>query len=81
MDVILNLHVEKLHEFIQYSYLKCIKSRHIEGPPTVFGCALNYATMRLLGVEANDPDLVKARKLLHSFGNILFQILHISFAI
>lgn len=43
--------------------------RHIEGPPTVFGCALNYVTMRLLGVDQDDPDLVKARNLLHELGN------------
>ncbi|XP_076460564.1 lanosterol synthase-like isoform X2 [Babylonia areolata] len=42
---------------------------HIEGPPTVFGCALNYVTMRLLGVGPDDPDLVKARNLLHKLGS------------
>lgn len=41
---------------------------HTEGPPTVFGCALNYSAMRLLGVPPEDPDLVKARKLLHRLG-------------
>ncbi|KAL5006604.1 hypothetical protein ScPMuIL_015410 [Solemya velum] len=41
---------------------------HIEGPPTVFGCALNYVTMRLLDVPASDPDLVKAQTLLHKLG-------------
>ncbi|KAK7456563.1 hypothetical protein BaRGS_00039317 [Batillaria attramentaria] len=41
---------------------------HIEGPPTVFGCALNYVTLRLLGVGPDDVDLVKARNLLHKLG-------------
>ncbi|XP_050388661.2 lanosterol synthase isoform X1 [Patella vulgata] len=41
---------------------------HIEGPPTVFGCALNYVVMRLLGVPSSDPDLIKARQMLHSLG-------------
>ncbi|XP_064613807.1 lanosterol synthase-like isoform X2 [Liolophura sinensis] len=41
---------------------------HIEGPPTVFGCALNYVTMRLLGVGSDDKDLVKARQILHKLG-------------
>ncbi|XP_067649211.1 lanosterol synthase-like [Haliotis asinina] len=41
---------------------------HIEGPPTVFGCALNYTVMRLLGVPPDDPDLVTARNLLHKLG-------------
>ena len=45
-----------------------VYSRHTEGPPTVFGCALNYVTMRLLGVGPDDPDLVKARNLLHKLG-------------
>ncbi|GFO36173.1 terpene cyclase/mutase family member, partial [Plakobranchus ocellatus] len=44
---------------------------HIEGPPTVFGCALNYCAMRMLGVPANDPDLVKTQKLLHKLGGAL----------
>ncbi|XP_064648227.1 lanosterol synthase-like [Lineus longissimus] len=42
---------------------------HIEGPPTVFGCALNYVVMRLLGVGPDDPDMVKARNLLHKMGS------------
>ncbi|XP_055337256.1 lanosterol synthase-like [Paramacrobiotus metropolitanus] len=41
---------------------------HVEGPPTVFGCALNYCTMRILGVAADDPDVTHARKLLHTLG-------------
>jgi len=42
--------------------------RHTEGPPTVFGCALNYVTLRLLGVSAEDKDLVAARNLLRKLG-------------
>ena len=53
--------------------MKCSYSRHTEGPPTVFGCALNYSALRLLGVSADDPDLVKARNLLHRLGTILFN--------
>ncbi|XP_055874418.1 lanosterol synthase-like isoform X1 [Biomphalaria glabrata] len=41
---------------------------HIEGPPTVFGCTLNYCAMRMLGVSKDDPDLVKTRTLLHKLG-------------
>ncbi|CAG5120086.1 unnamed protein product, partial [Candidula unifasciata] len=41
---------------------------HIEGPPTVFGCTLNYCAMRILGVQADDADLVKTRTLLHKLG-------------
>jgi len=46
--------------------------RHTEGPPTVFGCALNYITMRLLGVDAHDKDLVSAKNMLRSLGNYCF---------
>jgi lanosterol synthase len=41
---------------------------HVEGPATVFGCALNYCVMRILGVCADDADLLQARKLLHQMG-------------
>ena len=41
----------------------------------MFGCALNYTTMRLLGVPSDDPVLVKARKLLHDLGNSIRTVL------
>jgi lanosterol synthase len=41
----------------------------------VFGCALNYVVMRLLGVDKNDVDLVKARQLLHKLGMLLCDLL------
>ena len=34
---------------------------HIESLPTVFGTALNYVVMRLLGVPRDDPRLERAR--------------------
>jgi len=34
---------------------------HIEGHSTQFGTCLNYAALRLLGVERDDPGAVKAR--------------------
>ena len=42
--------------------------RHICGQSTVFGTALNYVTMRLLGVDREDSDVVRARSLLHKLG-------------
>ncbi|ORZ36368.1 lanosterol synthase [Catenaria anguillulae PL171] len=39
---------------------------HIESPATVFGTALNYVALRLMGVPATDPVAVKARAWLHS---------------
>jgi squalene cyclase len=41
---------------------------HIEGDSSVFGTSMNYTAMRLLGASADDPRMIKARQLLHSFG-------------
>ncbi|KAJ9134279.1 Terpene cyclase/mutase family member [Pleurostoma richardsiae] len=41
---------------------------HIEGESTVMGTALNYITLRLVGVEADHPVMVKARATLHKLG-------------
>lgn len=41
---------------------------HIEGDSSVFGTAMNYTTLRLLGVSPEDPRLIKARGLLHKLG-------------
>ncbi|KAN0060054.1 Lanosterol synthase (Oxidosqualene--lanosterol cyclase) [Thecaphora frezii] len=41
---------------------------HIEGQSTVFGTALNYTVLRLLGVSAEHPMMVKARGTLHKLG-------------
>ena len=42
--------------------------RHIVGPSIVFGTALNYVTLRLLGVGPDDPDAERARNLLRDMG-------------
>ncbi|KAG7139834.1 Lanosterol synthase like protein [Verticillium longisporum] len=41
---------------------------HTEGESTAFGCALSYTALRLLGVDAEDPIMVKARARLHQLG-------------
>ncbi|XP_061698443.1 lanosterol synthase isoform X2 [Syngnathoides biaculeatus] len=41
---------------------------HIEDKSTVFGTALSYTSLRILGVDPDDPDLVRARNNLHSKG-------------
>jgi len=41
---------------------------HIEGESSVFGTAMNYVVLRLIGVDAEDPVLVKARGTLHKLG-------------
>jgi lanosterol synthase len=42
--------------------------RHFEGKSTVFGTSLNYTALRLLGVRADHPVMVKARSTLHKLG-------------
>lgn len=41
---------------------------HIEGESTVLGTALNYIVLRLVGVDADHPKMVKARATLHKLG-------------
>ncbi|CAG8590488.1 9550_t:CDS:2, partial [Acaulospora morrowiae] len=41
---------------------------HTEHHSTVFGTALNYVTLRILGVDADHPVMVKARGTLHKLG-------------
>lgn len=45
-----------------------ISLRHIEDKSTVFGTALSYTSLRILGVDPDDPDVVRARNNLHSKG-------------
>lgn len=42
--------------------------RHIEDKSTVFGTALSYTSLRILGLGPDDPDMVRARNNLHSKG-------------
>ncbi|XP_076975368.1 lanosterol synthase [Tamandua tetradactyla] len=41
---------------------------HVEGKSTVFGTALNYVALRILGLGPDEPDLVRARTTLHRKG-------------
>ncbi|KAM6261018.1 lanosterol synthase isoform 1-T1 [Spheniscus humboldti] len=41
---------------------------HVEDKSTVFGTALNYIALRILGLGPDDPDIVRARVNLHSKG-------------
>uniref|UniRef100_A0A8C3DL52 Terpene cyclase/mutase family member n=1 Tax=Corvus moneduloides TaxID=1196302 RepID=A0A8C3DL52_CORMO len=41
---------------------------HVEDKSTVFGTALNYIALRILGIGPDDPDIVRARVNLHSKG-------------
>ncbi|KAG0227300.1 Lanosterol synthase (Oxidosqualene--lanosterol cyclase) [Actinomortierella wolfii] len=60
-------------EMIQYLFNRANKvdggwGIHIEGESTVFGTALNYVALRILGVDAEHPVCVKARGTLHKLG-------------
>ena len=41
---------------------------HIEGESSVFGTAMNYVVLRILGVDAEDSRMIKARGKLHQLG-------------
>ena len=45
---------------------------HIEGDSSVFGTAMNYTVLRLLGVPASEPRMIKARKCLHNLGGAVY---------
>ncbi|KAM3507803.1 hypothetical protein MY11210_007006 [Beauveria gryllotalpidicola] len=45
---------------------------HIEGESTVFGTSLNYTVLRLIGVDPEDPIMVRARGTLHKLGGALY---------
>jgi lanosterol synthase len=45
---------------------------HIEGESTAFGTAMNYVVLRILGVSAEDPRMVKARGTLHKMGGAIY---------
>jgi lanosterol synthase len=44
---------------------------HIEGESTVFGTALNYVSLRILGMDPDHPVAQKARTRLHELGGAL----------
>ncbi|KAI4173443.1 MAG: hypothetical protein LQ343_002976 [Gyalolechia ehrenbergii] len=41
---------------------------HIEGESSVFGTAMNYVVLRLLGASEEDKRIIKARGMLHKLG-------------
>ncbi len=41
---------------------------HIEADSSVFGTAMNYTSLRLLGMDADDARMVRARTCLHRLG-------------
>lgn len=45
---------------------------HIESASTMFGSVLSYVSMRLLGVPADDPQVVAGRNFIHSEGGAIY---------
>ena len=75
-----NLKEEQKIEIIQY--LKNTQREdggwglHIESPSTMFGSALSYVTLRLLGVNADEETAVRGRKWITDQGFIFGFILY-----
>ena len=44
---------------------------HVEGHSTVFGTALNYTALRILGIDKDHPVCIKARATLHKLGTYI----------
>ncbi|KAJ1959678.1 hypothetical protein GGI12_004212, partial [Dipsacomyces acuminosporus] len=42
---------------------------HTEGKSTVFGTAMNYTMLRILGMQPDHPAMIKARNTLHKLGS------------
>lgn len=60
-------------EIIRYLFLRAHPEDggwgiHVEGKSTVFGTVLNYVTLRLLGVDAGHPVIIKARRTMNNLG-------------
>jgi lanosterol synthase len=66
---------EQMIEFRNYIFARQAKDGgwglHIEGESSVFGIGMNYVALRLLGANADDPRMTKARNLLHSYGGVV----------
>lgn len=45
---------------------------HVEGVSSVFGTAMNYTILRLLGADAEDERMIKARAKLHELGGAIY---------
>lgn len=44
---------------------------HIEGESTVYGTAMTYVSLRILGADEEDKRMIKARGMLHSLGGAI----------
>jgi len=44
---------------------------HLEGASTMFGTVLQYVSLRILGMQADDEPVIKARQWIHSHGGAM----------
>lgn len=51
-----------------FQFLLFLTYSHIESHSTIFGSSLNYVSVRMLGIDKNDPRLVKASAWLKKHG-------------
>jgi len=45
---------------------------HIEGESSVYGCVMNYITLRICDADPEDPRMIKARGKLHKLGGPVY---------
>ncbi|XP_051937890.1 lanosterol synthase isoform X2 [Hippocampus zosterae] len=71
---IAKIHLEQAWKKEMVRYLRSVQlpdggwGLHVEDKSTVFGTALSYTSLRILGVDPDDPDMVRARNNLHGKG-------------
>lgn len=41
---------------------------HTAAPPTAYGTVMNYISLRILGMDRDDPIMVEVRSLIHQMG-------------
>ena len=67
---------EQIHEMTRYLFNHQLDDGgwgiHIESTSTMFGTVLNYISLRLMGVEASEGRLSKARRLILDQGGAMF---------
>jgi len=57
-----------VHSFKAFLFLLMNFDSHIESDSTMFGTAMNYCTMRILGLPRADPRMVKSREWIEKKG-------------
>ncbi|KAJ2846141.1 hypothetical protein GGI22_006335, partial [Coemansia erecta] len=75
MQYITGVKIEDVHRREMSRYLLNVANAdggwglHTEGKSSVFGTAMNYVMLRILGLEPDDAAMVRARNTLHKLGS------------